>query len=243
MELTPLRYFKDMHQNEVAFVCGAGTSLLGIPKNIGDYGKIICINSSAGHFDKVDYLFITDSAVFHMTYFESILEKSDTIILANPGLEGHAELFIKQGKKCFLMTRSYEDHHNYNFNHENVLCLGQDATLPGTHLAYVMGFKEIVLCGVDLCYSNGERYFDPNSFIHNDDSPHKEIFANEYKTGKINKDYETDIWLFMALPCWSKVFDQTRTDRILNASAISKVPHFRKVEINEYLEGLKANES
>ena len=62
MDFTPLSYFADLFKGKTGFVCGAGTSLKNTPKNLCDWGRVIAVNSAAVHFDKVDYLFVTDTA-------------------------------------------------------------------------------------------------------------------------------------------------------------------------------------
>ncbi len=241
MELTPLSYFDNIHTGKIGFVCGSGTSLSDIPKNIGDKGIVICINSAGKHFDKVDYLYLTDSAIPHMEYWEEVVAKSDNIVLANPQLEGIVYSVKEKypDKNCFLMTRNYEDHHDYNFGND-ILCLGNDAALSCANLAYIMDFKHVVLCGIDLCYQNGNRYFTPDAYTHKTDSPYKESFEKDYIRGKQSDGgYETDLWLIPSISNWQKVWTQNQvrniSEKILNASPISMIAHFRKIDIEEFL--------
>lgn len=236
MNFTPLINFKDIHSGKQAFVCGSGPSLKDVPKNIIDKGVTICVNASGTHFEKFDYLYLTDAATPHMAYWDEVCEKAESLIFANPELAGEcAGAAQKTNKPCYLMTRNYDESTNYKFN-SHKLCMGQDAPISATHLAYVMGCRPIILCGIDLCFNAGQRYFDDKAYDHAPDSPYAEAWARDYKKGKLDKGgYETDIWLNIALPTWNMVYKQNPNIKevIFNASAISKVPHFDKINLNE----------
>lgn len=234
MQLTELSTFKNIHSGKPGFVCGSGTSLNQIPKNITEQGIVFCINAAGMYFEKYDYLYITDGATPHMAYWDEVVAKARTVILANPELEHVGEALKKDFKKeVYLLTRNYDSRNNYNFN-SDILCMGNDAPISALHMAYYMGLRPITLCGIDMCYNKTTRYFTHTAYDHKDDSPYKESFDSDYKKGRISDGENlTDKWLQMSLPAWEKAYTQNPDARqhIVNASQISVVPGFKKVKI------------
>ncbi len=239
MSQTPLSHFKDLHKGKIGLVCGSGTSLSLVPKDAPDKAIVICVNASGMYFDKFQYLFITDPAVLETVYWEEVVEKAETVIMASSLFDyDFHKLRDKIGKPCHLMTRRYDAHTKYDFT-DDVLCLGQDAPAPATHLAYVMGMRPVLLAGIDLCFDqNGTRYFDNRAHQHKDNSPFKADFEKQYEESKRQMPgYETDMFLQHAMPVWTQIYKQNPgiVERVLNTSPISKIDYLQKVNINDYI--------
>lgn len=243
-EYTQLKHFENKHEGKKAFVCGSGTSLSLMPINLADYGIVICVNASGLHFSRYQYLFVTDPAVLEMAYWDEVLAKADTVIFASSLFEdwfenGNIYTHVPENKTKYLLTRSYEDHQAYNFAGMNKLCLGYDAPVPATHFAYAIGCRPIVLCGVDMCFSKeGSRYFTQEAFKHKETSPFAESFAVGFEKAKIHTQHgPSDTILQQALPIWGHIWNQNPgiEEIIFNASPISVIPNFRKVDIKEML--------
>lgn len=239
---TQLSTFLNIHTGQKAFVCGSGTSLNLCPINLAEYGIVVCVNASGLHFTNYQYLFVTDEAVLQMEYWPEVSRKADNIILANYLLHGffdEVKSTLAPHQNLYLLTRNYEDHHNYRFDNFNKLCLGLDAAAPATHFAYTLGCRPIVLCGIDLCFNaNGERYFNKNAFNHQVNSKYAEAYAIGFEKAKIHtKDGPSDTFLQGSLPIWHKIWQQNHriNEVIYNASPISAIAHFTKVDIKDML--------
>lgn len=237
---TSLSHFKNTIQG-LAFVCGSGTSLLQMPVNLAEHGTVICVNAAGMHFNNYQYLFITDEAVMHMAYWDEVAQKADNIIFASTEFEPNFEKMCSKhapGKTCYLLTRNYTDHDNYNLNN-NVLCIGNDAPMPATHFAYTLGCNPIVLAGIDLCFDKkGTRYFTDKADKHKPTSPYAKSFADGLAKRKLMTHAgETDHWLYSSLPFWDRILNQTPgIDKvIINASKISAITQFKKQDIKDIL--------
>ncbi len=234
MELTDLSTFKNIHEGKQGFVCGSGTSLSSVPKNITEQGVVFCINAAGMHFAKYDYLYLTDDAIQYMAYWDEILAKSKTVILANPELSYLADQLQATGKQVYLLTRNYDSRENYTFN-DNMLCMGNDAPISALHMAWVMGLRPITLCGIDLCYDKTSRYFTHTAYDHKENSPYKESFEKDYTHGRSNlgDGNLTDKWLHQSIGPWQMAYNQNEQahEHIFNASEISIVPGFKKIKL------------
>jgi len=231
-----------MHEGRRGIICGAGTSLSSVPKEIADNPQnvLICINSSGLHFDHYDYLFITD-VVYAMTYWEDVCERADNIVMAYLGLTNlYDKCKLKYpGKNIYLMDRRYDDQTNFAFTDDRLLC-GLDACHSATQLAWVMGLRPIVLCGIDLCWVDGKRYFNDRAFDVKKGSGLEGLFDEIHTSYKRNENqigYESDLALINSMNIWHQIWEKNPSvhDKIFNASPISKLPYFQKVDISSYI--------
>lgn len=208
-----MQKFRDMFSGKRIWILGCGTSLCDI-----DFGKIPCddiilaCNSSVLKTDRFNYACFTDGMIPFFEYYHEIpLEK---IISFNESevIGGH---YIKKG-------------HRLNFTkNDKEACFGIDIVHCTTHLAYIMGASDILLCGCD-CYIEGDYYHWSNK--------------DNVKTNATNnipdgfKQYLTDVkdYGFGAeLNYWDEIYKRNPYLPITIVSPKSRIRNFTKKSFDE----------
>ena len=138
-----MQKFRDIFLGKRIWVLGCGPSLCDIDfDKIPDDDIILACNSSVLKTSRFNYACFTDGSVPFYEYYRQL--PLDKIISFN-------EVEVKAGhyiKKCYNLKFTKND---------NDVCFGIDIIHCTTHLAYIMGASEILLCGCD-CFIDEKNY-------------------------------------------------------------------------------------
>lgn len=150
---------KNIHEGKRFWICGSGGSLLTVDEKKIPKGDIImCCNSAVSYFKKFDYAVFTDgTANFSKWYIDLKKIKNITYILLNNEISSISPKTIYL-EKNFLSWKFSKD--------DKQIIGGYDVIHCATHVAYMMGANEIILCGVDLKhYSKTQKHCNSQELI------------------------------------------------------------------------------
>ena len=167
--------FKDIHKGKRAIVCGTGPSLNDINFDLisSDENIIFACNQSVTALSRCDYFCLADNAIVVMPFFEYGISIATKVIAMgrlvdlvsnchDPDQERKLTEML-EGKGHILPRR--EDMGLAFYKSGPIIRgpAGEDVIHVTSHLAYIMGCREIVLAGVDLTVNNG-IYCNPTTY-------------------------------------------------------------------------------
>lgn len=161
--------FTDKHQNQIAFICGSGPSLISLSKEDRDIISshiVFSVNGGILAFPDSNYFVSDDYGVVNWSYF-SLAEKSNCTCFFYDKKFYNRRINIDKQRICFYSHKSWFSPPDI-YNLPDGLRLTKDEPIIGSrissgsaiHIAYILGFKTIVLLGHDCQLSpEGYRYF------------------------------------------------------------------------------------
>ncbi len=233
-----LEEFNQKHAGKVAFVLGSGPSL-----NMQDLEPLkdfvtIAVNSAYVGMPDADYFISDDWSVAHWSYFFNDLRvsKTTTALLYENMLKNDAWQFgnravVFRHRKGYHITDKYE--HN---NPDNFICQARTSAGSAVHVAHIMGCSKIVLVGIDCCRMDALRYFwGKRGAVTKRPYRNDNIPPDRYRKTKFeNKQTDTD--LIEITRYWRKKARHFNEKcEILNASPISILTEFPKVNLGEFV--------
>jgi hypothetical protein len=206
-----MQKFRDVFLGKRIWILGCGPSLSDI-----DFGKIpdndiiLACNSSVLKTDRYNYACFTDGTVpYHQYYhnipFEKIISFNEAEIKA-----GH---YIKKSRKIKFSKDDTD------------VCFGLDIIHCTTHLAYVMGASEILLCGCD-CYIDGDNY-------HWNDKENIETKTIDNTPESFKNNSIVNYSFGAELNYWDKIYFNNPNLPITIVSPNSRIRNFTKKSFDE----------
>jgi hypothetical protein len=160
-----LKNLQNKHSGKMAFVCGSGPSLHFTDTKILKNYITICVNASIAKFPSCDYFVADDQAVRHWNYFTEILPKSKcTKFLYKDKLEKYSSelkntIFYSHKWWFSPSDNSYNLPEGLRLTREEPIIGARMATGSAVHIAHILDCNPIILCGVDIKFQNGKRYY------------------------------------------------------------------------------------
>lgn len=217
---------KNKHKNEIAFVCGAGTSFLNIINsphfNLLDKHVVISVNSSIIAFDWSDYQdnkywISNDSAVIQWDYWQKVLKSKCNRIIRDSW-----EKYYKQIPDDFYVFSPRKN--DIIINDENRL-VGVSSVPTAIDLAIQLGCKKIFLLGVDHYSLDGKTHFW--EFFPKDKQPRTKGYkASEQMQNKI---FRLNMNVYKELLRFSRDLNID----IINCNENSAVNYFNKINFEK----------
>lgn len=146
-----MQRFRDIHKGKRIWLLASGPSLVSLDVDrIPKEDIIMAGNSGVVKANRLDYACFTDGAVVGYDYYHDLKNRDCKVIVFN-----EAEIFPIKEQTYFIKKRSKG---GWKFSKEDTeVIYGYDIIHCSMNLAYVMGAKELILCGVDLG-GNGKKY-------------------------------------------------------------------------------------
>jgi hypothetical protein len=210
-----MQKFRDIFLGKRIWVLGCGPSLCEIDfDKIPEDDVILACNSSVMKTDRYNYACFTDGVVPFFEYYHKIpLEK---IISFNQD-EVKAGHYIK---KCHDIKFTKSDEY---------VCFGIDITHCTTHLAYMMGAREIMLAGCDC-------YVDKDIYHWNNKEKIETTTTDNIPISLKQNLKENHSYKFGAeLGYWDKIYANNPKLPITIVSPNSRIRHFPKKSFNEVI--------
>jgi len=182
-EMLKRPYFKSLigkKNSDVAIIVSTGPSLekqLPLLKEIQDYVTIISVDASMPILEKwgivPDFVTSLERVKETATLFKNTSKQfQEKFITLHASLQ-HEEVLKNSYGKNLLVMRSFAYNRFFNLPKYGYLGVGMSAANMAYELAYLLGFKDIILIGQDLAYSkegkshaNGHPYME--SYKEND---------------------------------------------------------------------------
>lgn len=231
-----LEEFNGRFSGRTCFIVGAGTSIAGLNLEFLKKHITIAVNSGYLAVPWADFFLSDDHSVSSWSYFFRDLRSSETtVLLYEEKLGKHAILF---GNRSVIFRHCKGINIPDKYTHDDkIYHIGETRTSVGSSImvAHIMGCSEIVLLGIDCCRQMGYRYFwqmlewNFEKPFRNDSVP-----VDRYKKCKIAGEI-TDYDLVDISKTWDKLgFYLKRKCSVYNASTISKLTVFPKIDLNKY---------
>ena len=161
-KITDLQQFLNKHKDKEVIVMGAGVSLKDLTKEDVKGKIVIAVNGAIMKFDKVDYFFTCDPSIFNHKYADEIYKRAKTVIIANPTHEPKKKNEVVIDRKYHMTTQqggNRIEEFDFMRKSDSKLIVGKDSVQVAVHFAHIISEKNITLKGVDMKFTDGERYF------------------------------------------------------------------------------------
>ncbi len=224
------------HNGTICFVIGAGPSIHY--QDLTPLKKCVTIAVNSGYVAApwATYFLSDDWSVQAWSFFED-LQRSNTTVLLYEGMFKGAQKTFGNRTVFFRHRTKYHITDKYVHNdYENNICQGRSSTSTAIHVAHIMGCSKIVLVGVDCCRIQNYRYFWQFPGFKN--PPHRKDRVpvdGYYKCNFEGKQSDHD--LVDILSYWrTKGPKMLEKCDIYNASPVSTLKVFPKVDLEEFIE-------
>ena len=173
-----LPYFRSLigkKNSDIAIIVSTGPSLtkqLPLLKEIQDYVTIISVDASMPILEKwkivPDFVTSIERVKETATFFKQTSKKfQEKFITIHASLQHEEVLKNSYGKKLLVM-RGFAYNKFFRLDKYGYLGVGMSAANMAYELAYLLGFKEIVLIGQDLAYGkDGKSHADGHPYMQN----------------------------------------------------------------------------
>ena len=223
------------------FIIGSGPSLhfqdLGFLKD----HTTITINAGFLRYPKAEFFLSDDQDSAGWDYFTEDLKNADTQVLL---YEDKYRKFgdFKQCQKLFgdrLVGFQHRqgNYLTYIYEHDDPkkrVWAGRCSMISAVHVAYLMGFRKIVLLGADCVLHQGKRYF--YEFPGQKKPRRLKPFVQKRFRRKI-RGYETESDLMEINDGWNLVSLNTENHcQIYNGSHLSVIRWFPKIDLEQFSE-------
>lgn len=219
-----MQRFRDIHAGKRIWLLGCGVSLLDINTHqIPEDDIIICCNSSVLYAHRFDYACFTDGLMKYWKYYTNLKDHPCKVIIFN-----QAEIPAVKEETYFIAKRwpgtkmSKED---------TEVIFGQDVVHCALHFAYMLGGREIILCGCDCFVEKPHYHWNDKAGIKLD--YHDNMPMDLHDNG-VSVDYGFDA----ELQYWKDIYRHNRDLKIINCSAISAIPHYPRKKFNDIINGI-----
>ena len=177
-EMLKRPYFKSLvgkKNSNIAIIVSTGPSLtkqLPILKEIQDYVTIISVDASMPILEKwgivPDFVTSLERVKETATLFKNTSKKfQEKFITIHASLQHEEVLKNSYGKKLLVM-RSFAYNRYFDLDEYGYLGVGMSAANMAYELAYILGFKDIILIGQDLAYGkDGKSHADGHPYMEN----------------------------------------------------------------------------
>lgn len=232
-----LEEFNGVHKGKTAFVVGSGpsTGMLDL-EPLRDY-VTIAVNSGYVAVPFSDYFITDDWSVANWSYFFKDLKESESTIallyedmLKNQSAQFNDRAVLFRHRLGYHITDKYE--HN---NRKNHICQARTSSGSAIHVAHIMGCDKIVLIGVDCCRSESVRHFWGKRGAVSDRPYRSDKFPVDPYRRITDSDVQTDTDLMDILAYWKKQAHHFNKCGVLNASPISVLEMFPKINLQEFI--------
>ena len=175
-EMLKRPYFKSLvgkKNSDLAIIVSTGPSLtkqLPLLKEIQDYVTIISIDASMPILEKwgivPDFVTSLERVKETATFFKNTSKEfQEKFITIHASLQHEEVLKNSYGKKLLVM-RGFSYNRYFRINKYGYLGIGMSAANMAYELAYILGFKDIVLIGQDLAYGkDGKSHADGHPYM------------------------------------------------------------------------------
>lgn len=155
---------KNIHKDQIVFICGAGPSLHFIDTNLIKDHLSIAVNSGVIKVPKCDYFVSDDSAIKNWSYYKDVVAKIDCPkLLYKDKFEGRcselSNVVLFEHTWWFSPTTNEYNLNGLKLNKTGPIIGSRTSMGTAVHLAYIMGCNPIVLLGNDCCFKDLKRYF------------------------------------------------------------------------------------
>lgn len=226
--LNNLSEISEIHKGKRAFIMGSGYSLnnFGFDKIMGDDIVFAC-NQAITAIKHCNYFCMTDGAIPEANFFKYGVDICDKIMFCGgqnfldlPAVKEQYE-GIKD-KSCFF-NRRYNDPDSVDFSlRDGLLIKGSDVIHVTAHLAYVMGCSPLILVGVDLNYSVGQKYCENSEFKEEVEWSLPHLRASMWPLSK-NPSGEDDINLSKSYDTWQRIKEKNKDITFLNTNPYGRL--------------------
>jgi hypothetical protein len=125
---------------------------------------------------------------------------------------------------------------SYPYKHNDPkfgLWQSRSSTVSAIHCAFILGFKKIVLLGMDCCYTDGKRHFYE---LEGFEKPKRRKPFSQRRFVKTFGKTETDTDLMQILNDWNGLYDRVKDHvELYNASPISLIKKIPKIDIQSFV--------
>lgn len=234
----PAKILRNLFTGRTAVLVGAGPSLDDLIPWIAskrDEITLICVSRVAGRLKQAqltpDIIVTADPQKLSYTVSKAMLDFGDQTLLANANSASPHLVAQWCGPSVYMNTEyPWQDPEQY----DNISVVSPTVTNSALNLAMEMGFRDIILAGVDLCYSQEghshargsiEREHGPLS-VHVDLS----VETNSGLQAETNRGYFEAIKAFALQASHA----QKRGIRIINpAPSAARIDHIQHIPIND----------
>ncbi len=172
----PIQTLKNKKNSDIAIIISTGPSLtkqLPLLKEIENYATLISIDASMPILEKYnitpDFVVSLERVKETATFFKNTSKEfQEKFITIHASLQHKDVLNNSYGKKILSM-RGFSYNRYFEIDEYGYLGIGMSAANMAYELAYLLGFKTIVLVGQDLAYSE-------DGLSHAPEHPYKETF-------------------------------------------------------------------
>ena len=172
----PIQTLKNKKNSDIAIIISTGPSLtkqLPLLKEIENYATLISIDASMPILEKYnitpDFVVSLERVKETATFFKNTSKEfQEKFITIHASLQHKDVLKNSYGKKILSM-RGFSYNRYFEIDEYGYLGIGMSAANMAYELAYLLGFKTIVLVGQDLAYSE-------DGLSHAPEHPYKETF-------------------------------------------------------------------
>ena len=198
-------------------------------------GVTIAVNSGYCICPDADYFVSDDWSCAHWSYMFNDLKNSKKTIalLYDKKLKNIAHWFgqrtvLFKHRKGWHLSDTYS-HTEYNHH----ICQARNSLVTAIAIAHIMGCSPIILLGADCCRKDGKRYFW--QFWEQKRQPYRNYGIPVDRYNKLPA-LQTDTDLLDILQYWNRFGKEVKKKcQILNASQISKIDIFPKIDLTKCL--------
>lgn len=237
-----LKKFRNIHSDDIAVIIGNGPSLNKIDFKILTNYISFGVN---GIFYKKDELGFTPD--YYVVEDTAVMKDNVERIKNFNGLK--ANFFPKMYKKYFLdhsnnyyfsMDRRFYEKSSYSFEipqfsldiNNRIFC-NQSVTFINLQIAYYMGFKKVLLVGMDNNYEvPNSSIIDEHKILSQDDDPNH--FHPDY-FGKGKTWHDPKLYNVKKAYKFFKLIYESDNREIINCSIGGKLEIFRRGKLEDYL--------
>lgn len=234
-EFDSLLDYKDIHKGKRGILVAPGPSLDNFDFNkIKQDDVVLAVNNAVTALKYCNYFCMTDGGIITSNYFfhgVNICKKK--VAVFGPGFFQKKTKHILEkieDEKTLVLNRRYNQKNNCKFGlDDGLLIAGTDIVHVTSHFAYILGCSPIYLVGVDLNYSNNNKYCKPKTF-----GKKVQMDKNYPKSYlKTQKSGLSDTWLNSSFQYWKKIKKQNPNVTFINTNPdgrLAKIFETRNLE-------------
>jgi len=227
--LVNLRGFENKHKGERCFIICNGPSLKNTDLDLIKDSVSFCMNRIYLHFDQMSFL-----PNYHVVTNELILEQFTEDLRALPMprfFNWNRRQLFQNVEGVHFMNMLLRINEFFSENFTKGICSGGTVTFATLQLAYFMGFKEVVIIGMD------------HNFVDTGIPSKTEVRNSEVDENHFHKDYfpKGKKWQLPDLPRSELAYAQARMAfekdgrRIIDATIGGKCTIFEKIDYRDYM--------
>lgn len=218
------REFVKLRNSETAIIVSTGPSLakqLPLLKEIAPYVTLISVDASLPilyeHNIKPDIVTSIERVALTAKFFERVPEEfQKDIVFVQASLQHEEVTRAIKGPRVLVM-RPFRISRFFEMHEFGYVGLGMSSANMAHELAFLMGFKDVVLIGQDLAYGEaGESHSKGHTFGQDDAKKNQDTYIEKY--GGDGEVRTTIIWKMFANFFEKSISDTAREMRTINST-------------------------